>query len=355
MGEIYETHQAEMLTGEAPDTMPSPGPLKAARKQFSRLGLFIFIGAAITMVIQIAFSFIILILELDWLDTSNGVLLLSAVSLYLFGIPVLIALLRTLPATPVERHDMKGGHFAIAALMTYAIMYGSNLIGIVITSVIGMLKGSAVENELVGLVGSLSVPLMFVYMVVIAPIMEEYVFRKLIIERTVRYGQGVAVVLSGLMFGLFHGNLSQFMYAFTMGIFLAFLYVKTGKLKITIALHAMVNFMGSIVASAMLDLVDLDGYMEMLEGGFNYIAYMEYMRKNAIGFLIYFIYLILLLGVVIAGAVLIIIALAKRKVKFAPGEVVIPRGKRFVTVVLNVGMLIYCIFWIAMIVCRLFI
>ena len=54
----------------------------------------------------------------------------------------------------------------------------------------------------------------FLYMVICAPILEEYIFRKLIVDRTVKYGQGVAVVLSGLMFGLFHGNLNQFAYAF---------------------------------------------------------------------------------------------------------------------------------------------
>ena len=50
----------------------------------------------------------------------------------------------------------------------------------------------------------------FLYMVICAPILEEYIFRKLIVDRTVKYGQGVAIVLSGLMFGLFHGNLNQF-------------------------------------------------------------------------------------------------------------------------------------------------
>lgn len=353
MEETNEIFQTEMWTGEAFGTTPPPEPLKKTRKHFSRLGLFFFIGAIITTVIQIVLSVLISILRLDWLDTSEGVVLLSAVPLYLFGIPVMIALLRLVPATEVERHNMKGGHFAIATLITFAIMYGSNFIGLMITNVIGQLKGSMVENELADLVDSLNIPLMFIYMVVIAPIMEEYVFRKLIVERTVRYGQGAAVVLSGLMFGLFHGNLNQFIYTFALGMFLAFLYVKTGNLKITIALHAMVNFMGSIVATTVLDLVDLDRLVEISESGFDNSAYMAYLMDNALGLLAYFIYLIFFFGVIIAGGILLIIALAKRKFKFAPGEVVIPRGKRFMTVILNVGMLVYCIFWSVMIVFQL--
>ena len=305
------------------------------------------------MIMQIVPSVLIAIFSSDWLNNPNFLLLLSAVPLYLFGMPALIALVTILPATPIERHNMKGGHFAIAALIAYAIMFGSNIIGVLITTVIGLLKGGMVENDLADLVGSLSIPLMFVYMVIIAPIMEEYVFRKLIVERTIRYGQGVAVVVSGLMFGLFHGNLNQFIYASTLGMFLAFLYVKTGNLKITIALHAIVNFLGSIVATTVVDLVDLDGYLEMLEDGFNYTAYMDYMRDNALGFLIYLAYLVFLFGVIIAGGILLIIALAKSKIKFAPGEVIIPKGKRFRTVILNVGMLIYCIFWSIMIIYQL--
>ena len=42
-------------------------------------------------------------------------------------------------------------------------------------------------------------------------------FRKLLIDRIVPFGQRVAVVVSGLAFGLFHGNFYQFFYAFSLG------------------------------------------------------------------------------------------------------------------------------------------
>ena len=113
-------------------------------------------------------------------------------------------------------------------------MYCGNLVGTLITTVVGTLKGSAVDNALMTYATESNMIVTFIYMVICAPILEEYIFRKLIVDRTVKYGQGVAIVLSGLMFGLFHGNLNQFAYAFLLGMFLAFLYVKTGNLKITI-------------------------------------------------------------------------------------------------------------------------
>ena len=47
--------------------------------------------------------------------------------------------------------------------------------------------------------------------VIIAPVMEELVFRKYLVDRLVPYGQKTAVVLSGLFFGLFHGNFISFL------------------------------------------------------------------------------------------------------------------------------------------------
>ena len=44
-------------------------------------------------------------------------------------------------------------------------------------------------------------------------------FRRLLVDRMVKYGEATAVLFSGLMFALFHGNLNQFVYAFTLGVF----------------------------------------------------------------------------------------------------------------------------------------
>ena len=58
--------------------------------------------------------------------------------------------------------------------------------------------------------------------------------------------------------GLFHGNLSQFLYAFLLGTLFGFLYCRTGHLWHAILLHAAVNFVGSILPMAVLRHVDLD-------------------------------------------------------------------------------------------------
>ena len=190
----------------------------------------------------------------------------------------------------------------------------------------------------------------FLYMVICAPILEEYIFRKLIVDRTVKYGQGVAVVLSGLMFGLFHGNLNQFAYAFLLGMFLAFLYVKTGELKVTIGLHMCINFMGAVVSVLLLKAIHLEEYQEVIMNGADSQAVMDYMMKYLPGWIGYMIYVLFILAVLVTGIVLFIVY--RKKLKLEPGQ--IAKGRRFKTVIGNPGMICYCVFWIAMIIIQMF-
>lgn len=328
--------------------------LKTARKHFSRLGGMYILGTIVIYAVQLIPMTLISFLRPEWLQNGDISLLLSMLPMYLIGIPVLILLVRTIPAGNVERHSIRPGSFIVAVIMGFGAMYLTNIIGNIITAVIGLLKGSSVQNQLINMTESTSLWLMALLMVICAPFVEEYVFRKLIVDRTIRYGQGVAVLLSGLMFGLFHGNLNQFVYAFVLGLLLAFLYVKTGNLKITIAIHMIINFMGGLVSTALMRAIDLDEYLEIVSN-MDMEAMMAYISENMAGLLAYGVFLIFVFGTLIAGLVLFIVCLAKKKFTFARGQVVIPRGKRFRTVFLNVGMLLYSIFWIAMIIYQLFV
>jgi len=51
-----------------------------------------------------------------------------------------------------------------------------------------------------------------------APVCEELIFRKMLVTRALKYGEGVAILLSGLVFGLFHGDLNQIYVCLWIGI-----------------------------------------------------------------------------------------------------------------------------------------
>lgn len=337
---------------QSPVYMTLVSEVRAARKHFSKLGIGFLVGTIVIFAVQILALVIAEAVAPGLTEDMNIYLLVSMLPMYLIGIPVLALLVWKLPSQTPERRTMKPGQFAVAVIMSFSLMYVANIIGTIMTTIIGLFKHGGVQNTLANVVTETSPLIVSLIMVICAPIVEEFVFRKLVVDRAVRYGQGTAVVLSGLMFGLFHGNLNQFMYATALGMFLAFLYVKTGKLKITIAIHMLINFMGSVVSAWVLKVVNLDALLELNSG--DMMTMMEYLSENLLGFLTYMMYALCIFGLMIAGFVLFIVFAAKKRFVFERGSMCIPKGERFRTVILNLGMALYCVFWIGMIIYQLF-
>lgn len=67
---------------------------------------------------------------------------------------------------------------------------------------------------------------MFLYTGLGAPISEEILFRGLILRSVEPYGKKFAIFSSALLFGLFHGNLSQAPFAFVVGLVLGYVTVE---------------------------------------------------------------------------------------------------------------------------------
>lgn len=85
----------------------------------------------------------------------------------------------------------------------------------------------------------------------ITPIAEELMFRGLIYRRVrCMIGPGQAMVISGLVFGMYHGNLVQGLYGFAMGCILAWLYEKYGSILAPILFHVCANLVSIIGTKA---------------------------------------------------------------------------------------------------------
>jgi membrane protease YdiL (CAAX protease family) len=271
--------------------------------------------------------------------------------IYLIAMPVMAMLIQKVPGQTIEKHKMTVGQWLIAFLICYGGVYVGNLAGTILTQTIGALKGSAVSNDILNIATSTSLLFNIIVMVLIAPVYEEYLFRKLLIDRMVKYGDGVAVLFSGLFFGLFHGNLNQFAYAFILGLFFGYIYVRTGELKYTIWLHMAVNFIGSVLSILVLRFLDYESLLAASSSG-NLADILEYAAGHASSLIVYMAYILLVLGIAIAGIILLIVN--AKKIFFLPGKVQLPKGKRFSTTILNVGMALYFIFWIVVIIRQLF-
>lgn len=305
---------------------------KAYKKDFSSLGWRMVISTVVIYGIQIAGQYIILLINADWIDNMNILLAATMIPMYAIGYPAAFLIVQAGSGKRMpERHKMTPSQFMIAFLMAYALLMLGNIVGVGVTSVIGFLKGDPVDNALTDLVGNGNLWISSIYIVILAPIFEEYLFRKIICDRVVKYGEGMAVIISGLVFGLFHGNFNQCFYAFTIGCFFAFIYVKTGNVKYTIGLHMMVNFIGSVVGGLLLQNIDLSG---------------DLFSMPLSDMVIFALYMLFIYGMMIAGAVLLLMNLSK--FKLSPGEITLRKGNKFEISIINAGMFVFCELFVLM-------
>lgn len=85
--------------------------------------------------------------------------------------------------------------------------------------------------------------LMLTVAVIIAPIAEELVFRGLVQMRIRDYlGPIAGIVISAICFGIYHGNMIQFIYAGILGLFLSFGMEKSQTVLVPIVGHMVANF-----------------------------------------------------------------------------------------------------------------
>jgi hypothetical protein len=83
----------------------------------------------------------------------------------------------------------------------------------------------------------------FLTAVIIAPVLEEMIFRGIILEGFLRnYSPAKSILLASLLFGLAHLNIWQFIGAFLIGVFISWIYWKTRSIGLAIGIHITNNF-----------------------------------------------------------------------------------------------------------------
>lgn len=328
-----------------------------AKKDFSKIGLMLLLGSLIILVVQIVFDMIAQNVPAIAQNADLSFLFIM-LPMYVIAMPIIFLMFKKVPVTMAgEKKPMKISHILAAFAIGYAGTYACNLIGTLITGIIGALKGSEVGNVVMDLTSSYS-PLTLIFVTVIcAPIMEELMFRKMLIDRTYKYGEGMSIVFSGLVFGLFHGNLNQFVYAFFLGVFFGFIYVKTKNIIYPIILHMLTNFLGAFAGSFVIEksgFMEFSTKLEALSADpalIDEAAIMNLVSEYAGGIMLFLGYALCLFIFVIVGVILFFVN--RKKFTLSPAEAPIEKGKRFSTMLLNIGMILYCIFWIGNIVLQL--
>lgn len=229
---------------------------KNARKVFSRVGIGYGAFLLVTIVIQLEIGVIALALNKFGMGITfgDGYMVVVSLANYVLGGIVTCIIVKDMPVVCRPQVKKAGAGMLIAGfLICLSFLFFGNLIGQVLMSVVSTLLGKPMVNPVEEVMKNLSTWSIFLTMVVMAPICEEILFRKVLIDRIRLYGDKAAILVSSVVFALSHGNFYQFFYAFGIGLVFGYLYIQTGRLRYTIVLHMMINFLGSIVALYMGD------------------------------------------------------------------------------------------------------
>ena len=224
--------------GPGPEAAPETGKARM-RRVFSRMALGLCLGLLMSQLVPT-----VLVSIIPGFDAQAHAFLVGGLCTALFTLPVILLVTRRMPVKKPEKNRLSAGGFLALVCISYACMIAGNIAGIAVNSLL-----SPNSVELVGQLATAAGPTaeMFIAFVVLAPLFEELVFRKVLVDRVLPYGEWPAILFSGLCFGLFHGNLSQFFYAALLGMVLAYVYIRTGNVLYTIGIHACINFLGGVL------------------------------------------------------------------------------------------------------------
>ncbi len=250
------------------------------RRQISRIcwafTAFLFVSLAAQVFLGVLWKILVLTFGESRVLT-RAALLVSEIAMYGIAFPVFAFMMGRIPSCEMrEKKKIRFVELLGLFVFCYGLTYLGSMIGNLFMQAAEILNGTEYSNPVSEMVDMMDVGMIFFTTVLIAPVMEELMFRKYLIDRMVPYGQKTAVIISGLFFALFHGNFYQFFYAWILGMVFAWLYSSTGNIRYNIMMHMMVNFMGGVIPVLLSKGIDKGSLLAMIGSGLlNIFAYVS--------------------------------------------------------------------------------
>lgn len=258
----------------------------------------------------------------------------SLLPMYMISLPICAFIFKTLDKTSIEKAQLGFKKYLIIFIICLGGMYSGSFIGLIVTTVLRSITGLTFTSSVNMLILNSNKLYIILFAVILAPIVEEFLFRKLLIDRIVKYGELPAILLSGLLFGLFHGNFQQFFYADFLGMIFAYVYIKTGKLRYSISYHMIINFIGSIIPLLIFSGIDDATKQAIFSQNMQAVQYTPELLVS-LGFS--FLYSIIMFSLAILGVVLFFLSL--KKITLKKNEMNLSKTELFKSIFINFGML----------------
>ncbi len=272
------------------------------------------------------------------------------------GLCILIGMKKSTPTG--ER--ISAGRFIKLMCICFAIGWAGNMIGTFMLLFWNAFTGNQVTNQLTGVILNTEPFQMLLCTGIIAPILEEFFFRKVLIDRTHKYGELTAVLISAAFFGLFHQNFSQFFYAFGLGIIFGYVYCRTGSYLTVTLMHMVFNTVMGVIPGLLLpkvlefiEKINTIATSELGEVTAEQIdAVISLLAEYGLSFALYMLYALVIGAINIAGGIILLINFKKSKFENPCPELTAPEKRR--ASMLNVGTIAGAAVLIALTVATLF-
>ncbi|MGN1086343.1 MAG: lysostaphin resistance A-like protein, partial [Porcipelethomonas sp.] len=183
--------------------------------------------------------------------------------------------------------DLTFKTIASYCVMSFFIRYVGGLAGTAFEMIFSGVDMS-VGSEMMNYQNPKTIAVTAVYTCIAAPVTEELMYRGFVMKNLSRVSQRFGIIMSALLFGLMHGNISQFIFAFFMGIFFAHIDIRHNSLLPSIIVHAFANTFSVIVSySGALDNVvtaGLTGIIMVALCAAGLVMYVKFYKKNRLPF-----------------------------------------------------------------------
>ncbi len=198
---------------------------------------------------------------------TTGYTLFSMASylLYLALPSIAVALIMRRDLRPFPTKRLAPSVFIPAVMAGLGLVVLANLVASILMNILASFGFPWPNSASVMDKSVLSLVLSIVSTAVLPALVEEMVFRGYVLGALRPQGDGLAIVLSAMLFGLLHGNLLQIPFAFILGLIFAYLTVQTGSIWPAVLIHFLTNAF-SVVLEYAGQFLPNEGAQGMLNG-----------------------------------------------------------------------------------------
>ena len=233
----------------------SPDPFnfdsKGTKKIFSRLGFSIATYTALSLALILLAQAVVMLAfgtaRAEKIISSNYFIWGSQlVFMYAISFPVLYAMTRGVPRKIKKKSKMDIEElFMLFFIAQLAQFIGSNISNLII-NLVYLISGRDISGSANDLIMNTPIWIIIIVAVIIGPIFEELIFRRILIDRLSPFGEKFAIITTAIAFGIFHGNLDQLIYTTALGFIFGYVYSVTRDIRYSIGLHMVFNFFGAV-------------------------------------------------------------------------------------------------------------